>query len=150
MISLGLVACGGDDDSSESISDNAPDLLEDEASSTNDDSSDEVDDVFGDVEIPDDIPLPVDHEIIQAIGNPEAGYTIVAKTPMSLGDAADFYESELPNGGWESLEREEPEGAEVIMIETARPSDGHGLLVQIQPDGDGSSLQILTGPPPGN
>lgn len=113
------------------------------------DVTDQSDETFGKVELPDDVPLPPDHEMIQAIGNPDAGYTIIFTSPLPFGEVADFYESELPAAGWESVERQDPPGADLATLEANWTADDHGILVQASLDGTGSSVKIFTGPPGG-
>ncbi|MEO6988164.1 MAG: hypothetical protein ABI239_05885 [Aquihabitans sp.] len=148
------VAGCSDDGASDASPDNPADVIDDGVTASADDegdSSDQSDDLFGAVEVPDDIPLPEGHEVVMAIGNPEAGYTITINSPMSIGEVADFYESELPAAGWESVDREDATGADVISINAERTND-YGMLVQISASdggGDGSAIVILTGPPGG-
>lgn len=149
LITLTLAGCG-DDDASDTSSDALTDVADDGTSVPEDgDVADQSDELFGEIKIPDDIPLPEEHEIIETIGNPEVGYTIILDTPMSFGDVADFYESELPASGWESVDRLDAAGADVVSVEADRAADDHSMLVQISPDGDGSSVEIFTGPPGG-
>jgi hypothetical protein len=148
LMAFTLAGCGDDgtsDTSSEVLTDDATIALEDDAG----DAIDQSDEMFGEFEIPDDIPLPEEHEIVQAIGNPEAGYTVILNTPKPFGEVADFYEIELPAVGWESVDRQDASGADVVSIEANRAADDHSILVQVRPDGDGSSVTIYTGPPGG-
>lgn len=151
LMAFTLAGCS-DDGASETPSDIPTDATEDGAIAPDNgegDFSGQSDEMFGKVEIPDDIPLPEEHEVSQTIGNPDDGYTIMLTSPMPYGEVADFYEIELPAAGWESVDRKDPAGADVISIDADRAADDHGMLVQISPDGDGSSVVILTGPPGG-
>lgn len=149
------VAGCSDDGPSDTSPDISTDVTQDGPDAPGDDEgdfsdeSDESDELFGGVEIPDDIPLPEGHEVNVVIGNPEAGHTITLNAPMTIGEVADFYESELPAAGWEVVDREDATEANVISINANRTT-GYGMLVQINAgDGDGTAIMILTGPPGG-
>lgn len=146
-----LAGCGSDA-SSDSSADVPTDATDEGMAAPDADDGDFTggsDDLFGDIDIPGDIPLPEGHDILQSIGNPEAGYTIILNAPMAFGQVADFYERELPAAGWESVVRKDASGVDVVSIEADRAADDHSVLVQISSDGAGTSVTIFTGPPGG-
>ena len=155
-VAIAVAGCGDDDFEQAVPTDEAADDPSDDVVDVPDDAptvpkdADGIDgDAFEPVEIPEVIPMPEDHELVEAIGTREAGFTIIANSTMRFGDVADFYEAELPAAGWESIERARSVGADVIRLEAEMPSEGESISVQVTSDDAGSTIEIQTDGGPG-